>query len=100
MCNGVLCPACVSREEGREDLLKENDLPYGWGRVQGVLLLISGLGRLTKPAENGIGSAFEVALNMLLGVCILRRNKLLLPLIAIVLGVPPSQYYYRGADPR
>ena len=88
MYNGVLCPACISREEGREDLLKENDLPYGWGKVQGVLLLISGFGLLPTTGEDGFGFVqFDAALNMFLGVCILRRNRLILPLFVIVIGL-------------
>jgi hypothetical protein len=87
MCNGVLCPACASCEERSEDL-KENDLPYGWGKVQGVLLLISGFGLLPTTGEDGFGFVqFDAALNMFLGVCILRRNRLVLPLFVIVIGL-------------
>jgi len=86
MHNGVLCPVCASREEEHGDL-KESDLPYGWGRVQGVLLLVSSL-RFLDGEKGGVGlSPFDAALNVILGVCILRRNRLILPLVVIVVGL-------------
>ncbi len=92
MHDGVLCPVCASAEERREGLdvaatgPKESDLPYGWGKVQGVLLIIGGL-RLLDRDTGGLGfSPFDAALNLVLGVCILRRNRLILPLMVIAIG--------------
>ena len=89
MHDGVACPVCASVEEQREGLdvdstgLKESKLPYGWGKLQAGLLIVSGL-RLLDPDSGGLGfSPFDAAFNLALGVCILRRNRLILPLMII-----------------
>lgn len=92
MHDGVLCPVCASAEEQREGLdvattaVKESELPYGWGKVQAGLLIVGGL-RLLDRDSGGLGfSPFDAALNLVLGICILRRNRLILPLMIITVG--------------
>ncbi len=95
MAPGVLCQECLSSEELRETsgapLTPDQALtkPYGWGKVQGVLLILSSF-RLLSGEEYATSPAFSVllfALNMVLGACILRRNRLILLLMAVAILV-------------
>ena len=93
--DATLCYACahaVARFPDRSPITnpsKKGSLPYGWGKIQGVLLIIGGVGQFGRqPNPAGLESdPYTAALNIALGVCILRRNRLILPLmmIAIVL---------------
>ncbi len=92
MLNGVLCPDCASAQE-QLDLseaattdLKDRELPYGWGKIHGVLLILGALGAGAREPSNGF-SALGAALSLVTGVCILRRNKLILPLLIIIIGL-------------
>jgi hypothetical protein len=62
-------------------------LPYGWGKFQGVLLIVGGLGQFSRqPNPSGLESdPYTAALNIVLGFCILRRSRLILPLMAIAI---------------
>ena len=104
MANGVLCPECISFEENRQNsdpaLAPPQKItkPYGWGKFQGVSLIVSGLSELFR--EPGVAADrpdFSIFLSasvfgIALGICILRRNRLILPLMGVsimvfVLGV-------------
>jgi len=62
-------------------------LPYGWGKFQGVLLIVGGLGQFSRqPNPSGLESdPYSAALNIVLGFCILRRSRLILPLMVIAI---------------
>jgi hypothetical protein len=96
MQDSVLCPVCASEEERHLDVAstgaKQGELPYGWGRVQAGLLIAGGIGLLSQGSGGRGFSPFDAALNLVLGVCILRRNRLILPLmiittVALILGI-------------
>ena len=95
MAPGVLCPECLSSEELRETSGapltpdQETTRPYGWGKVQGWLLILGSFRLLTRGGSvaNPEPSVFLFALNLALGVCILRRNRLILPLMALAILV-------------
>ena len=60
--------------------------PYGWGKVQGVLVILGSFRLLDRDpnAESPVLlSRLLFAFNLVLGICILRRNRLILPLVAI-----------------
>ncbi len=91
MLDGVLCADCASAQEqlDRAEATKgpdERELPYGWGKIQGVLLIVGGLGLLGRESSHGF-SLIDAALNLVMGVCILRRNKLILPLLIVNIGI-------------
>jgi hypothetical protein len=93
MAPGVLCPECLSSEELRETsgapLTPDQPLtkPYGWGKVQGGLLILGSFSFLAgdQYAASPAVSVFSFALNLVLGACILRRNRLILPLMAFAI---------------
>ncbi len=90
MLNGVLCPDCASAQEQLDLLgaatkdLKDRELPYGWGKVHGVLLILGALGAGARESSHE-SSVFGAALSLVTGVCILRRNRLILPLLIIII---------------
>lgn len=60
--------------------------PYGWGKVQGVLVILGSFRLLDRDPNADSPVLFSrllFAFNLVLGTCILRRNRLILPLIAI-----------------
>jgi hypothetical protein len=61
--------------------------PYKWGKVQGVLLILGSFGVFTPNEDVGspLVAGFLFVFSMLLGVSILRRNRLILPLVAMVI---------------
>jgi hypothetical protein len=87
--DATLCYACAHALARFPDHPQTGTLPYGWGKIQGVLLIFSGVGQFARqPNPAGLESdPFTAALNTALGVCILRRSRLVLPfmVIAIVL---------------
>lgn len=92
----VLCPVCASEEERQLEVAptgtKQSELPYGWGKVQAGLLIAGGIGLLSQGGGGPGFAPFDAALNLVLGVCILRRNRLILPLmiittVGLILGI-------------
>ena len=53
-------------------------------RCRPRLLIVGGLGLLDRTS--GGFSPFDAALNIVLGVCIFRRNRLILPLMIVTVG--------------
>jgi hypothetical protein len=62
-------------------------LPYGWGKIQGMLLIVGGLGQFSRqPSRSGLESdPYTAALNIALGFCILRRSRPILPLMVVAI---------------
>lgn len=100
MAPGVLCPGCISSEENRGNSEvapsshQEMTKPYGWGKFQGITLIVGSLAELGRETSAQIDTAaFSLsAISIVLGICILRRNRLILPLmglamISLTLGV-------------
>ena len=116
MAPGVLCPECIASEENRRNSdvasssHQEITKPYGWGKFQGVALIVGSLADLGhEPSAQMDTAAFSLsAVGIVLGICILRRNRLILPLmglamILLTLGViaasltQAGDLYYGGA---
>jgi hypothetical protein len=84
----VLCPECISAEETRQKLdvglasHQEISRPYGWGNFQGVALIVGSLAGLIHDSGAKVDRAdvYLSAFSIVLGICILRRNRLILPL--------------------
>jgi hypothetical protein len=91
--DATLCYACalaVARGPDHSPMTgpsQAGNQPYGWGKIQGVLLIIGGLGQFSREASpSGLESdPYAAALNIVLGFCILRRNRLILPLMVIAI---------------
>ena len=91
LANGVLCPECISTEECRKSSAatvtsdQQTTKPYGWGKVQGVLLILGSFGLLRRDQDvrSPVFSVVLFAFNIALGACILRRNRLILPLMVM-----------------
>jgi len=115
MAPGVLCPECISSEENRRnsDLAssshQEITKRYSWGKFQGISLIVGSLAALGhEPSAQVDSAAFSLsALSIVLGICILRRNRLM-PLmgsamILLTVGViaasltQAGDLYYGGA---
>ena len=87
MLDGVLCPACASAaaQPAEPD---DQPLTYGWAKVQAGLLILSVV-RSLATENTAEFSLLDPLVNGALAACILRRNKLILPLtgIAVVIAV-------------
>ncbi len=91
--DATLCYACalaVARFPDHPPITSPSHpgtLPYGWGKIQGMLLIVGGLGQLSRqPNPSGLESdPYTAALSIALGLCILRRNHLILPLMVIAI---------------
>jgi hypothetical protein len=90
----VLCYGCaqaIARFPDHAPITdsRPDNLPYGWGQIQGWLLIVGGLGQFSRePNPTGLESEpYTAALNIALGVCILRRSRLILPLMVIAIMI-------------
>lgn len=93
MALGVFCPECISSEETRQNAEvasashQQAMKPYGWGKFQGVSLIFGSVIELShEPSAQIDSAAFSLsALSIALGICILRRNRLVLPLMGLAM---------------
>jgi len=58
---------------------------YVWGYIQGALFVLLGFGLISRPLP--IFSRADCVLLILLGFCILRRNRLIIPLLCLHFAV-------------
>ena len=113
MAPGVLCPECISSEENRQNsdaaLASHQEItkPYGWGKFQGVALIVGSVTGLIHEPSTPVDNAdfFLSVFSIVLGICILRKNRLILPLLGLAMilltsGViagslmPPGDFTY------
>lgn len=82
-----VCPRCGLQQPYSQTVSRVLEKGYGWGKFQGWLLIFGGLVRLgmlhTVPKPLSLGLTLAA---IGLGVCIVRRNRLIVPvLIGVVL---------------
>jgi len=85
--DATLCYACALAVARFPDPSPTGTLSYGWGKIQGMLLIFAGVGQFARqPNPTGLESdPYTAAFNIALGFCILRRSRLILPLMVIAI---------------
>ncbi len=74
------CPRCGARQPYAETVARVKVRGYAWGRLHGVLLIMSGTAQLIARPDWWPLLACVLAL----GICILRRNRLIIPLLGFI----------------
>ena len=81
----VACPLCSTSLLTQNAVVAEQQKRYTWGKIQGRLLILMGLAKLVQT--QGMLSLAVTMGAIVLGISILRRNRLILPLMAVLVMV-------------